>query len=112
MADYLDLARAEVRRLKALAGTPVGAEPQPSPVSGSPWHPECLAERKFCIPAARFYPLLDHEVLTPAGTGVLLQIFADRVQVHLKGEPRTREFRPEEIAVAADVKQAREAKPC
>ena len=85
----------------------------PAPVSGSPWPPECLAsERKFRIPAAKLYPLLDHKVLTPAGAGILLQVFSDRVQVHLKGEPRTREFHPEEIAVAADVQQAREAKPC
>ena len=79
----------------------------------SAWPPECLAaERKFRIPSAKLYPLLNHLVLTPAGAGILLQVFADRVQVHLKGEPRTREFRPEQIAVAADALQAREAKPC
>ena len=106
MADYLELARAEVRRLKALAGTPVRAEPQPSPVSGSPWSPVSLAaERKFRIPAAKLYPLLDHVVLTPAGAGILLKVFDERVQVHLNGKRRTREFRPEQIAVAADARR-------
>ena len=77
------------------------------------WSPECLAaERKFRIPAAKLYPLLDHLVLTPEGAGILLQVFDDRVQVHFKGEPRTREFRPEQIAVPDDGRQAREAKPC
>ena len=114
MADYLELARAEVRRLKALAGTPVRAKPQLSPVSGSPWSPEFLAaERKFRIPAAKLYPLLDHVVLTPAGAGILLQVFDDRVSVHLKGEPRMREFRPGQIAVVADALRSRgEKKPC
>jgi hypothetical protein len=83
-------------------------------LQSSAWSPESLAaERKFRIPAAKLYPLLDHEVLTPAGAGVLVQVFSDRVQVHLKGEPRTREFRPEEIAVADDVLRPREGKkPC
>ena len=86
---------------------------QPAPAAESRWPSECLAaERQFRIPAGRFYPLLDHEVLTPAGVGILKQVFADRVEVHLKGEPRTRQFRPEEITVAADVRQARGAKPC
>ena len=67
------------------------------------WPPECLAaERKFGCPSPKLYPLLDHPVLTPEGAGILLQVFADRVTVHFKGEPRTREFRPEQIAVAAD----------
>ena len=74
----------------------------------SAWPPGCLAaEQKFRVPAAMLYPLLDHEVLTPAGAGILVQVFDDRVQVHLKGEPRTREFRPEDIAVSADARQAR-----
>ena len=74
-----------------------------SPAAEPRWPPECLAaERKFHIPAAKLYPLLNHLVLTPAGTGILLQVFSDRVQVHLKGQRRTREFRPEQIAVAAD----------
>ena len=82
-------------------------------LQASAWPPECLAaERKFRIPAAKLYPLLDHVVLTPAEAGILLQVFDDRVQVHLKGEPRTREFRPEQIAVSDDAQQAREAKPC
>ena len=75
------------------------------------WSPACLAaECKFRIPAAKLYPLLNHLVLMPDGAGILLQVFDDRVQVHIKGEPRTREFRPEDIAVAADA-QRRQGKP-
>lgn len=71
------------------------------------------AERKFNIPTAKLYPLLDHLVLTPEGAGILLQVFDDRVQVHLKGERRTREFRPGQIAVVADALRSRgEKKPC
>lgn len=89
-------------------------EPQTDPpATGALWPPECLAaERKFRIPAAKLYPLLDHVVLTPAGAGILLQVFDDRVSVHLKGEPRTREFRPGQIAVVADALRSRgEKKP-
>ena len=79
----------------------------------SAWPPECLAaERKFRIPAAKLYPLLNHLVLTPAGAGILRQVFADRVEVRLKGESRTREFHPEQIAVSDDARQAREARSC
>jgi hypothetical protein len=74
----------------------------------SAWPPECLAaERKFRIPAAKLYPLLNHLVLTPAGAGILRQVFADRVEVRLKGESRTREFHPEQIAVSDDAREAR-----
>lgn len=77
----------------------------------SAWPPECLvAERKFRIPSAKLYPLLNHLVLTPKGAGTLLQVFSDRVTVHFKGEPRTREFRPEEIAVSADARQTQGAR--
>ena len=67
------------------------------------WPPECLAaERKFGVPSAKLYPLLNHLVLTPEGAGILLQVFHDRVQVHFKGEHKTRQFRPEQIAIPAD----------
>ena len=73
------------------------------PTTGALWPSECLAaEGKFNIPSAKLYPLLNHLVLTPAGVGILLQVFSNRVQVHFKGESRTREFRPEEIALPAD----------
>ncbi len=78
----------------------------------SAWPPECLAaERKFRIPAAKLYPLLNHRVLTPDGAGILLQVFSNCVAVHFRGEPRTREFRPEEIAVSADARQAQGGRP-
>ena len=74
-----------------------GTTPEPQ------WPPECLAaERKFRVPSAKLYPLLDHVVLTPEGAGVLLRVFAGHVTVHFKGDSRTREFRPQQIAIAAD----------
>ncbi len=67
------------------------------------WPPECLAaERKFGVPSAKLYPLLNHLVLTPEGPGKLLSVFQDRVEVHLQGESKTRRFRPGEIAISAD----------
>ena len=76
------------------------------------WSPECLAaECKFRIPAAKLYPLLNHLVLTPDGAGILLQVFDDSVHVHFKGQPRMREFRPEEIAVSDDGRQAQGGRP-
>ncbi len=74
----------------------------------SAWPPGCLAaDQKFRVPAAKLYPLLDHEVLTPDGAGILVQVFDDRVQVHLKDKRRTGEFRPEQIAISADARQAK-----
>ena len=93
-----------LRQRKPEALALLGWQSDPDPESR--WSPECLAaERKFRVPAARLYPLLNHLVLTPEGAGILVQVFDDRVQVHLKGESRTREFRPEEIAVAADAQR-------
>ncbi len=67
------------------------------------WPPECLAaERKFGVPSAKLYPLLNHLVLTPEGAGVLVQVFQQYVRVHFDGEHKTRQFRPEEITIAAD----------
>ena len=75
----------------------------PEQPHGAPWPPECLAaERKFGVPSARLYPLLDHVVLTPEGAGVLLQVFKQYVRVHFDGEHKTRQFRPEQIAIPAD----------
>ncbi len=75
-------------------------------LQSSAWSPECLAAgRKFNIPSAKLYPLLNHLVLTPEGAGILLQVFDDRVQVHFESEARTREFRPEQIAVPDDAQR-------
>ena len=81
----------------ALLGRQSGTTPE------TQWPPESLAaERKFGVPSAKLYPLLNHLVLTPEGAGILLQVFHDRVQVHFKGEHKTRQFRPEQIAIPAD----------
>ena len=89
----------------------VPLERQAAPPAPEPqWPPECLAaERKFRVPSAKLYPLLNHLVLTPEGAGILLQVFDDRVQVHFESEAPTREFRPEQIAVPDDVRQTKGA---
>jgi hypothetical protein len=88
-------------------------KPEALALLGPKWHPECLAaERKFRMPSAKLYPLLNHPVWTPTGKGTLLQVFSNHVTVHFKNEPRTCEFRPEDIAVSDDARQARETKPC
>jgi len=73
--------------------------PSPSQLTGSR---NPAAERKFGVPSAKIYPLLNHLVLTPEGAGILLQVFHDRVQVHFKGEHQTRKFRPGEIVIPAE----------
>ena len=72
-------------------------------LKGSQWPAESHASQtRFGVPSAKLYPLLGHLVLTPEGVGRLLQVFDDRVRVLFKGETKTREFRPEEIAISAD----------
>lgn len=68
------------------------------------------SEWKFNTPSARLYPLLGHSVVTPAGQGVLRQVFSDCVRVHFKGEQQTREFYPGEIAVPADIQSLNNAR--
>ena len=97
VAEAVEILRRQKPVALELLGRRSGTTPE------TQWPPKCLAsERKFRVPAAKLYPLLDHVVLTPEGAGVLLQVFADRVQVHFQGEPRTREFRPDDIAIPAD----------
>ncbi len=97
VAEAVEVLRRQKPEALALLGR------QSGPASEPLWPPECLAaERKFGVPSAKLYALLDHRVLTPEGAGILLQVFHDRARVHFKGEPRTREFHPEQIAIAAD----------
>ena len=97
----VDRALDVLREHKPEALTLLGRQSEPTP--GPQWPPECLAaERKFGVPSARLYPLLDHVVLTPEGAGVLLQVFQQYVLVHFDGEHKTRQFRPEQIAIPAD----------
>ena len=106
VADALEVLRRHKPEALALLGW------RSSPAAEPRWSAECLAaECRFRIPAAKLYPLLNHLVLTPDGAGILLQVFDDRVQVHLKGKRRTREFRPEEIAVSDDGRQAQGGRP-
>ena len=60
-----------------------------SQAQGAPAWPEpCLAaERRFGRPEARLYPLLGQSVRTPAGTGTLVQVFAQSVAVVLDADP-------------------------
>jgi hypothetical protein len=56
------------------------------------------AEQCFGKPHARLFPYLGRKVRTPAGPGVLLQVFADRVTVLLDSElNRSSFFQPAEI---------------
>lgn len=51
------------------------------------WLAESLdAERRFAQPHAKLFPFIGRKVTTPAGTGTLLQVFAERVTVLLDSE--------------------------
>lgn len=100
VAEAVEVLRRHKPEALALLGRQSELAPEPQ------WPPESLAaERKFRIPSAKLYPLLNHLVLTPEGAGILLQVFDDRVQVHFESEARTREFRPEQIAVSDDAQR-------
>lgn len=46
------------------------------------WPAECIeAEQRFGVPHARLFPLIGHEVITPSGRGVLIQVFPRQVTV-------------------------------
>lgn len=80
--------------------TRVQAVPEPAghdaPDGSAGWPPECLAsERLYGVRSARLYPLLGRRVTTPAGTGVLLQVFSSRVAVLVDGA--VLHFKPEEV---------------
>ncbi len=68
-------------------------------------HSEAAAadlEARFGQPHARLFPLLGRRVSTPAGTGTLLQVFAQRCAVDCgrktaNGEPQVEFFAPEQI---------------
>lgn len=66
---------------------------------GPGWSPASAdAERRFCQPHARLFPLLGRKVRTPGGPGTLLQVFANRVTVLLDSElSKCVFFRPAEI---------------
>ena len=105
VAEAVEILRQHKPEALALLGWQSGSATEPR------WPAECLAsEYKFRIPAARFYPLLNHLVLTPKGAGTLLQVFDDRVQVLLRGERRARAFCPEQIAIPADARGARKGR--
>jgi hypothetical protein len=56
------------------------------------------AERRFGQPHAKLFPFIGCKVRTPAGVGMLVQVFAERVTVLLDSElSRCSLFRPTEI---------------
>lgn len=56
------------------------------------------AVRRFGLPCARLYPFLGRTVLTPAGPGRLVQVFAERATVLLDAHPhRADVFLPSEL---------------
>jgi hypothetical protein len=70
----------------------------PGPLENG-WPPESLeAKGRFAQPRARLFPFLGRKVRTPAGSGTLLQVFADRATVLLDSElGKCRIFPPCEI---------------
>lgn len=65
------------------------AAAEPGPAQGAPvWPDACLdSEHRFGRPEARLYPLLGQRVRTPAGTGTLVQVFAQSAAVVLDADP-------------------------
>jgi hypothetical protein len=62
------------------------------------------SEQRFAKPHAKLFPFIGRKVRTPAGPGILLQVFADRVAVFLdteaeraKKEQCLRHFLPAEV---------------
>jgi len=53
-------------------------------------------------PGRRLYLYLNRQVLTPRGSGVLVQVFSDRVAVALSGQSKATFFYPEEITVEGE----------
>jgi hypothetical protein len=54
------------------------------------WPEESLdAEARFGQPQARLYPFIGKRVWTARGAGVLLQVFADKCEIHQDGADRT-----------------------
>ena len=66
------------------------------------WPAACLdSERRFGRPEARLYPLLGQSVRTPAGTGTLVQVFAQAAAVVLDADPsRLRRLPPDTVRPA------------
>jgi hypothetical protein len=51
------------------------------------WPQECLeSEKRMGMRYARLFPLLEREVDTPSGRGVLIQVFAERAAVNISGK--------------------------
>lgn len=72
--------------------------PPPDEQEGRPWPPECVdSEQRFGGRFARLLPLLNKEVWTPQGRGVLLQVFRDRAAVVMPGAEMMTFISPEEI---------------
>jgi len=63
------------------------------------WPPASFdMEKRFAQPHAKLFPFIGRKVRTPAGTGMLLQVFAKRVMVVLDSEmSRCSFFPPAEV---------------
>lgn len=72
-------------------------------VVGTPEAP-CESERRFRQPHARLFPFIGRKVRTPAGPGILQQVFADRATVVLESELTkcTTVFHPSQIEPASE----------
>lgn len=70
------------------------------------------AVQSFRFPCARLYPFLGREILTPEGSGQLLQVFPERLTVVLDPQPERAsvflpsELRPSEVTAAGSLGRA------
>jgi hypothetical protein len=77
-------------------------EPQETPALSfliSRWSAASIdAERRFGQPHAKLFPFIGRKVRTPAGSGTLLQVFAERVTVMLEANlGKCASFNPAEV---------------
>lgn len=64
----------------------------------APWPEESLkAQCRFGSMAARLYPFLRREVLTPKGRGKLVQVFFSRAAVVFDGSEKVEFFKPWDV---------------
>lgn len=94
MTGYLGRAREVASKIKVANQAPgilTERKEMPGGPSGSEtkvkWPRKCLdSEKRFGKPHAKFYPLLETQVLTPLGSGILWRVFANSIGIILKSD--------------------------
>ncbi len=94
MTSYLQRAREVASKIEAIEEAP-GILTESKEMPGAPsgletkvkWPRKCLdSEKRFGKPHAKFYPLLETQVLTPLGSGILWRVFANSIGIILKSD--------------------------